>query len=83
MIKKLLLSALAFTVLSVSAQTVDEILAKNTEAMGGAAKLSGLTTVKMSGNMSAQGMDIPLTITKSHMKGMRLDIEIMGTGIMG
>lgn len=79
MIKKLLLSALTFTVLSVSAQTVDEILAKNTEAMGGASKLNTLTTLKMSGNMSAQGMDIPLTITKSHMKGMRLDIEVMGT----
>ncbi len=79
MLKKLLFTAIAFTALSVSAQTVDEIIAKNTEAMGGASKITGLTTVKMSGNMSAQGMDIPLTITKSHMKGMRLDIEIMGT----
>lgn len=79
MIKKLLLSALAFTALSVNAQTVDEIIAKNTEAMGGAAKISALNTVKMSGSMSAQGMDIPLTITKFHMKGFRLDIEVMGT----
>lgn len=77
--KNLLLSALAFTTLSVSAQTADEIIAKNTEAMGGAAKIASLTSVKMSGNMSAQGNDFPLTITKSHMKGMRLDIEIMGT----
>ena len=29
--------------------------------------------------MSTQGIDIPLTITKSHLLGMRLDMEIMGT----
>ena len=79
MFKTLFLAGLAFTAMNVQAQTADEIIAKNTEAMGGAAKIGALNTVKMSGNMSAQGMDIPLTITKSHMKGMRLDIEIMGT----
>ncbi len=77
--KNLLIAGLTFTTLSVSAQTADEIIAKNTEAMGGAAKLATLTSVKMNGNMSAQGMDIPLTITKAHMKGMRVDIEVMGT----
>lgn len=29
--------------------------------------------------MSVQGMDIPVTMTKVHMKGMRMDLEIMGT----
>ena len=79
MFKTLLLAGLAVTAVAAQAQTADEIIAKNIEAMGGAAKISALNTVKMSGNMSAQGMDIPLTITKSHLKGMRLDIEIMGT----
>ena len=79
MFRTLLLAGLAFTALTVQAQTADEIIAKNIEAMGGSAKISALNTVKMSGNMSAQGMDIPMTITKSHMKGMRLDLEIMGT----
>ncbi|MEJ7610724.1 MAG: hypothetical protein WKF88_06035 [Ferruginibacter sp.] len=77
--KNLLIAGLAFTSLSAGAQTADEIIAKNTEAMGGATKLATLTSVKMNGNMTAQGMDIPLTITKSHMKGMRVDIDIMGT----
>ena len=79
MLKKLIFCAFAFTALTASAQTADDIISKNTEAMGGSAKLAALTSVKMSGNMSAQGMDIPLTITTSHLKGMRLDIEIMGT----
>jgi hypothetical protein len=33
----------------------------------------------MTGSMSVQGMDIPLTISKQHLKGMRLDMEIMGS----
>jgi hypothetical protein len=78
-IKNLLVAGIALTSLSVSAQTADEIVSKNIEAMGGAAKIATLTSVKMSGNMSAQGNDFPITITKSHMKGMRVDLDIMGT----
>ena len=78
-IKNLLLAAFTFATVNVTAQTADEIVAKNIEAMGGAAKLSALTSVKRSGNLSTQGMDIPMTMTVSHLKGMRVDIEIMGT----
>jgi hypothetical protein len=77
-IKLLLFVSMAFAGIQVSAQTIDEIVNKNIEAMGGKAKLAALKTVKMTGSTSAQGMDFPLTITKSHMVGMRLDIEIMG-----
>jgi hypothetical protein len=79
MFKKLLFAGLAFTTLNVSAQTADEIVAKNIEAMGGAAKLATLTSVKKTGTMSAQGQDFPVTLTISHMKGFRMDMEIMGT----
>ena len=78
-IKNLLLAAFALTTLNVTAQTADEIIAKNVEAMGGAAKLSALTSVKKSGNLSTQGMDIPIVMTTAHQKGMRLDVEVMGT----
>jgi hypothetical protein len=79
MFKKLLFAGLAFATLNVSAQTADEIVAKNIEAMGGAAKLATLTSVKKTATMSAQGQDFPGTITIDHMKGFRLDLEIMGT----
>jgi hypothetical protein len=79
MFKKLLLAGLAFTTLSVSAQTVDEIVAKNIEAMGGAAKIATLTSVKKTGTLSAQGQDFPVTLNIAHMKGFRMDLEIMGT----
>ena len=79
LIKNLLTAALVFTACSAGAQTADEIVAKNIDAMGGAAKLTTLNSVKLSGSMSAQGNDIPLTITKLNAKGMRLDIDLMGT----
>lgn len=79
MIKNLMLATFALSTLNVVAQTADEIIAKNIEAMGGAAKLSALTSVRRTGNLSAQGMDIPVVMTTSHMKGMRLDVEVMGT----
>lgn len=61
------------------AQTADEIISKHIAAMGGAAKLGSLNTVKMEGNMNTQGIDVPMTITKKHLAGLRLDLEIMGT----
>jgi hypothetical protein len=79
MFKKLLFAGLAFATLNVSAQTADEVIAKNIEAMGGAAKLESLNTVKRTGSMSMQGMDIPMVFTVSHLKGFRLDVELMGT----
>ncbi len=77
--KNLLTAALVFTACSAGAQTADDIVAKNVESMGGAAKLTTLNSVKFNGSMSAQGQDIPMTITKLNMKGMRLDIDLMGT----
>jgi hypothetical protein len=79
-IKLLLFSAsLFFAAVNSNAQTVDEIINKNIEAMGGKDKLTALKTVKMTGSMSVQGTDISITMTKSHLVGMRLDMEIMGT----
>lgn len=61
------------------AQTADEVVDKYINALGGKDKLSTLKTVKMEGNLSMQGMDIALTITKKHLVGYRLDISLMGT----
>lgn len=78
-IKLLLLAAIAFTCIQASAQTVDEIVSKNVEAMGGKEKLAALKSVKMSGSMSVQGTDITITTTRAQNIGMRTDIEVMGT----
>ena len=77
--KSFLTAIMTFVGLYCTAQTADEIINKYVAAMGGAEKLSSLKTVKMEGSMSTQGIEFPLTITKKHLAGMRLDMEIMGT----
>lgn len=74
-----LFAALMFAGNGISAQTVDEIVNKNIEATGGKEKLAGLKTVKMTGEMNVQGTDIVITMIKSHLVGMRLDIDVAGT----
>lgn len=79
MIKTFLIAVIALTSVHVSAQTVDEIVAKNLESMGGKDKLAALKTIKMTGGMTANGTDISLTSVKLHQVGMRMDLDIMGT----
>jgi outer membrane lipoprotein-sorting protein len=42
--------------------TVDEIIAKNLQAKGGAGKWQAVKSVKMTGKMTAQGNEMPLTV---------------------
>ena len=42
--------------------TVDEIIAKNLQAKGGAEKWQSVKSVKMTGKMTAQGNEMPLTV---------------------
>jgi len=42
--------------------TVDDIIAKNLQAKGGAAKWQSVKSVKMTGKMTAQGTEMPLTV---------------------
>jgi hypothetical protein len=77
--KTIFVAAMTLATTTLSAQTADEIVNKYVAAMGGAEKLSSLKTVKMEGNLSTQGIDVALTLTKKHMAGMRMDMEIMGS----
>jgi outer membrane lipoprotein-sorting protein len=43
-------------------QTVDDIVAKNLQAKGGAEKWGSVSSVKMTGKIAAQGQEVPLTI---------------------
>ena len=61
------------------AQTVDEVINKYVEALGGKEKLATLKTLRMDGSMSLQGTDVSITNTRSHMVGSRTDIVVMGT----
>jgi hypothetical protein len=60
-----------------SAQTVDEIVEKYVDAMGGKDKLLTLKSVKMDGSMNVQGNDVSIITTKLQNVGVRMDIKIM------
>lgn len=81
--KNLFISAVFLTALAVgqcaSAQTVDDIAKLNIEAMGGAEKIASLKTLKMEGTLNTQGVDVMIISTTAHLKGVRVDIEVMGT----
>lgn len=77
--KIIYLVALFFAInTNTSAQTVDEIIGKHIEAIGGKEKLLGLKSLVMEGSFAVQGMDIPVTIYQSHNVGSRVEINVMG-----
>ena len=58
-----------------SAQSVDEVVAKNLEAKGGAAKWKAVSSVKMSGRLSAQGQELPLVVYAKRPNQTRQEIS--------
>jgi hypothetical protein len=73
-----LFTVASFIAFNASAQTVDEVIDKHIEAMGGKEKLSSLKSLRMETNLSVQGMDIPVIQTRVHNVGQRVDISAMG-----
>ena len=78
--------ASAFIVLATSAasiaQTVDEIVAKHIEAMGGADKWKAIKAMEMNNKFSVQGMDIESKTVIVNGKSLRTDISVMGQEII-
>jgi outer membrane lipoprotein-sorting protein len=62
--------------------TVEQILAKNAEARGGADKLRALQSVGFTGKMNIGGMELPLTMVKKRPSMMKIELTLQGmTGI--
>ena len=71
----LLLSASAFA----ADLTVDEILAKNLDARGGAEKWKGVQSYRLTGKMGVGGgMEVPFTMTKKRPEMLRIDFSFQG-----
>lgn len=76
----LILTTVLFS-LSMSAQTVDEIIAKNITSHGGIARLKAIQSLRMTGDVGAGDMQAGFTqVFKRPMK-MRLDISIQGLAL--
>jgi outer membrane lipoprotein-sorting protein len=64
--------------LASSAQTVDEIVAKNLKAKGGAEKWKSISSVKMTGTFAAQGMEGPMSLFAKRPNLSRQEITMKG-----
>ena len=60
------------------AQTVDEIVAKNLQAKGGAEKLKSISSVKMTGKLTSQGRDVPMVVLTKRPNLLRQEITTPG-----
>ena len=64
--------------LSLSAQTVDEIIAKTITAQGGMTKLKALQSIRLTGDFETGGMQAGFTQVYKRPMKMRLDISVQG-----
>lgn len=62
--------------------TVDALIAKNLQAKGGEAKLKSVQSMKMSGKVSIQGMEVPMTIVARRPNLMRQEMQIQDKRIV-
>ena len=61
------------------ASPLDVIINKHIKALGGREKLLSLKTVRTTGALNTQGIEMEITFTKSHLIGSRTDITVAGT----
>jgi len=76
------LALAAVVAIPASAQTADEIIAKNQAAQGGLAKLKAVQSVRMTGKMTVgPGIEAPIVLEMKRPKSLRLDLSIQGMTI--
>lgn len=73
-----LIFALLFAASTAGAQTVDEVVAKHIEAMGGTANIAAVKTVKITSSMDMMGMKLPISTTIVDGKASRAEITFQG-----
>lgn len=75
-------AAIAFSALFITtvafAQTAEEIVKKNIEAIGGADAWKKVNTVRQEGTMTVQGAEVSVALIAVNGKGVRQDISVMG-----
>jgi len=71
-----LFALLSFT--ASKAQTLDEIIAKHVEAIGGTEAWSKVKSMKMEGSMIVQGANVSVVRTVLHGKGSKQEINVAG-----
>lgn len=72
----LALSLFSVVATTAHAQTVDEIVAKNLQAKGGAEKWQSVNSVRMTGTIAVQGQQLPLTMYAKRPNKNRQEISL-------
>lgn len=80
--KKLLFLLAGLAFLSAGAQTVDDVIQKSSANYGGLDAFNKIKTVKMTGTLTTQGMDLPITIQVINGRAVRTDVEAMGSQVI-
>ena len=65
-----------------NAQTADEVIQKYAKAMGGLSAFNAVKTMRMTGTVTIQGMDLPITVQIINGKAVRTDIDAMGQSVI-
>lgn len=74
--KQFFAALLSFAFLSANAQTADEVIQKYTVTMGGLGAFNKVTTAKITGILTSQGQNLPLTTQIINGKAMRTDVTV-------
>ena len=68
--------------LSAQTPSVDELLAKNTAARGGADKLKAVSTRKVEGTVAVQGMEMPMQVLAKRPNLMLQEMQMQGRRVV-
>jgi len=85
MLRKLLgvVALILLIAVPATAQTVDDILAKNTNAKGGLAKLKAVNTMRATGKVTiGPGMEAPITFEQKRPNSIRVEVVVQGMTIV-
>ena len=80
--KKILCAILSFAFVSANAQTADDVIQKYSKAMGELAAFNAIKTMKTTGTITTQGVDLALTSQIINGKAVRSDVQAMGQSVI-
>ena len=80
--KKIIFSVLTFAFVSTNAQTADDVIQKYSKAMGGLAAFNAIKTMKTTGTITTQGVDLALTSQIINGRAVRSDVQAMGQSVI-
>ena len=80
--KKIFFAILSLAFVSTNAQTVEDVIQKYSKAMVGLAAFNAIKTMKTTGTITTQGVDLALTSQIINGKAVRSDVQAMGQSVI-